>query len=121
MTKKEMFAIIITQIEKSDSKSKNEMIDFLNHEIELLERKSSKSTPTKTQRENEILIAQLEDALKEFENPITITDFMQKSSSPVATLSNQKISSLLKKCVDERKTVVRTMEKKRAYYCLIRD
>ena len=48
MTKKEMFGEILKRV--SDN---TEMVEFLNHEIELLERKASKSTHTKTQKENE--------------------------------------------------------------------
>ena len=45
MTKKEMFREILKRV--SDN---TEMVEFLNHEIELLERKASKSTQTKTQK-----------------------------------------------------------------------
>ena len=123
MTKKEMFAEIIAMAkgEKLTNAIPQDIVDFAQHEIELLENKSSKSGPTKTQKENELLIAQLEEALAEFDRPVTVTEFMKESPSSVATLSNQKLSSLLKKCVDERKTVVRTMEKKHAYFSLVRE
>lgn len=118
ITKKEMFAMVAEVVENSNVENKMEMINFLNHEVELLNKK--KSTPTKNQKENEVLLDALEEALTEFTEPITITDFMKVSTHEVATLSNQKISSLLKKLIDKG-TVVRTEVKKRAYFSLVRE
>ena len=95
MTKKEMFATVIATIETLELENKTEMLEFLEHEVELLNKKSSKSTPTKTQKENEILLTQLEEALAEMTEPVTISEFMEKSTHPVSTLTNQKLSALL--------------------------
>ena len=118
ITKKEMFAMVVEVVECSNVENKMEMIDFLNHEVELLNKK--KSTPNKNQKENEILMNQLEDALAEFTEPITISDFMKTSTHEVATLSNQKLSALLKKLVEDKGTVEKVVEKKRAYFLLKR-
>lgn len=117
ITKKEMFAEVIALAEGRilTKATLQEVIDFAQHEIELLERKASKSTQTKVQKENEILIEQLFDALAEMEKPVTITEFQKLSSAEVATLSNQKLSSLLKKLCDEKR-VVKTTEKKKSYF-----
>ena len=117
MTKKEMFAMVVNVIENSEVENKVEMLDFITHEINLLEKKNSKSTPTKNQKENEFLMAQLLTALAEFDRPITVTEFMKESPSAVATLSNQKLSALLKKLVDAQK-VVKSTEKKKSYFSL---
>ena len=117
MTKKDWFAMVITVVENSESEKKAEMIEFLNHEVELLEKKNSKSGQTKTQKENEVLLGQLELALAEFERPVTISEFMKESSHEVATLSNQKLSALMKKLVDAKK-VDKTVEKKKSYFAL---
>ena len=84
-------------------------------EIELLEKKNSKSGQTKTQKENEILVEQLFSALSEFDKPITISEFMKESTHEVSTLSNQKLSALMKKLVDAER-VVKTTEKKKSYF-----
>ena len=55
MTKKEMFAMVIAVVNGSEVENKEEMLGFLNHEVELLEKKNSKSGQTKTQKENEVL------------------------------------------------------------------
>lgn len=104
-------------VENSNEKNKAEMLDFIAHEVELLEKKNSKSAPTKTQKENEVLMAQLLEALAEFDKPITVSDFMKESSHEVATLSNQKLSALLKKLVDSKK-VIKTVEKKKSFFSL---
>jgi hypothetical protein len=120
MTKKEMFAMVIAVVNGSEVEHKEEMLGFLNHEVELLEKKNSKSGLTKTQKENEVLVGQLELALAEFEKPVTITEFMKGSSHEVATLSNQKLTHLMGKLVQSGK-VVKTTEKKKSYFALKRE
>lgn len=117
MTKKEMFAMVINVVSETEVENKEEMLKFLNHEVELLEKKSGKSGETKTQKENKILMEQLVEALGEMEKPVTISEFQSKSTHEVATLSNQKLSSLLKKLVEEENPrVVKTVEKKKSYF-----
>ena len=120
MTKKEMFAMVIAVVNGSEVENKEEMLGFLNHEVELLEKKNSKSGLTKTQKENEVLVGQLELALAEFEKPVTITEFMKGSSHEVATLSNQKLTHLMGKLVQSGKAV-KTVEKKKSYFSLKRE
>ncbi len=120
MTKKEMFSMVIGVVENAEVEKKAEMLEFLNHEIELLNKKNSRSGQTKTQKENEVLLGQLEMALAEFDRPITISEFMKESSHEVATLSNQKLSALMKKLVDAKK-VDKTTEKKKSYFSLKRE
>lgn len=115
ITKKEMFTMVAKVVENSNVENKAEMLEFIAHEIELLEKKNSKSGLTKIQKENEFLMGQLLEALAEFDRPITVTEFMKESSHAVATLSNQKLSALLKKLVDAKK-VVKSTEKKKSYF-----
>jgi hypothetical protein len=113
-----MFAMVSAVVEKAEVENKAEMLKFIEHEIELLEKKSSKSGQTKTQKENVLLVEQLKLALAEMERPVTISEFQAESTFEVATLSNQKLSALLKKMVEEG-FVVRTVEKKKAYFKLV--
>ena len=117
MTKKEMFAMVAKVVENSEVANKAEMLEFLAHEVELLEKKNSKTGQTKTQKENEVLMTQLLEALAEFDRPITVSEFMKESSHEVATFSNQKLSALLKKLVDSKK-VIKTVEKKKSFFSL---
>ena len=54
ITKREMFAMVSTVVEKAEVENKAEMLKFIEHEIELLEKKSSKSGQSKPQKEIEI-------------------------------------------------------------------
>ena len=115
MTKKEYFAIIRTIVEATDREDKDEMLGFIDHEVELLSKKRT-STNSKKDKENEALCEQLEKALAELGRPVTITEFMKESTAEVATLSNQKLSALLKKCKEERGTVDKKVDKKKSYF-----
>lgn len=120
MTKKEMFAMVIGVVETTAVENKEEMVAFLNHEIELLEKKSSKTGTTKTQKENLVLMEQLKEAFREMEKPVTISEFQALSTHEVATLSNQKLSALLKKLTEgENAPMVKTVEKKKSYFSLV--
>ena len=120
ITKKEMFTMVIATIEATEVENREEMVNFLNHEVELLEKKSSKSGTTKTQKENLVLMEQLKEALGEMTEAVTISEFQAKSTHEVATLSNQKLSALLKKLVESGE-VVKTVEKKKSYFALVRE
>ena len=120
MTKKEMFAMVIGVVETTEVENKEELVAFLNHEIELLEKKSSKTGTTKTQKENLVLMEQLKEAFREMEKPVTISEFQALSTHEVATLSNQKLSALLKKLTEgENAPMVKTVEKKKSYFSLV--
>lgn len=93
----------------------NEMlVEFIDNELLLLEKKSSKSTQTKTQVENEKIKDLIVDMLVELGKPVSITE-LQKSNDNLGVLSNQKISSLLTQLKEENR-VVRVEEKKKAYF-----
>lgn len=120
MTKKEMFAMVIGVVENTEVENREEMVAFLNHEIELLEKKSSKTGATKTQKENLVLMEQLKEAFREMEKPVTISEFQALSTHEVATLSNQKLSALLRKLTEgENAPMVKTVEKKKSYFSLV--
>lgn len=117
VTKREYFEMI-----KGICGDNQDIVNFCNHEIELLERKSSKGGATKTQTENvkvaEMLIAELAKIAK----PVTITDLMNTSEiikeyklENGNSLSNQKISAILKQQVDAGK-VVKVTDKKKSLF-----
>lgn len=119
ITKKERFMELINLVNASETESKAEMIAFLEHEIELLERKSSSSAKTKTQQEHEKIMALIVEELRKVGKPVTITELM-KESVVMAEYSNQKLSSLLKKLTEaENPVVVKTIEKKKSYFSVV--
>lgn len=115
MTKKEMFAQVIAMAQgKEVAVSTEEIVAFAEHEIELLEKKSGKTGKTKTQKENEVLVEQVFDALAEVGKAVTVTEF-QGASEFAATFSNQKLSALLKKLVDAGR-IAKATEGKKSYF-----
>lgn len=116
LTKKDYFEMI-----KGVCADRTDIIDFCNHEIELLSRKNSKSGATKTQKENEIVANMLVEELAKVGKPITITDLMNTSDTIKNytlengnNLTNQKISALLNQMKDTK--VVKVVDKKKSYF-----
>lgn len=118
MTKKDWFNVMAEIVKATDVENKEDILKFIDHEVELLSKKKSSSNSKKNEEYTELCI-QLENALADLGRPVTVTEIMKESTHEIATLSNQKITSILKKCVDDRKTVVRTTEKKKAYFSLV--
>lgn len=110
MTKREMFVAIANVAEVA---ANAEMVDFLNHQIELLDsRKSSTSkTPTKTQKENASIKATILDVLSEAGHAMTITEMLQDER--LSAYSNQKMSALLRQLGDDGTKEVRKFKDKK--------
>lgn len=119
LTKKDYFEMI-----KGVCADRTDIIDFCNHEIELLSRKNSKSGATKTQKENEIVANMLVEELAKVGKPITITDLMNTSATIKGytlengnNLTNQKISAIFKQLVESNK-IVKVVDKKKSYFSI---
>ena len=110
MTKKELFAYIANEM-----KGNEEVVNFCNHEIELLEKKASNKSATKTQKENAILKDTIVETLKGL-GKVRISE-IQSANEDLANLSNQKMSALLTQLVND-KVVTKTTEKKISYFSI---
>lgn len=117
LTKKDKFAMVLEMV-----KDNTELREFIEHEIELLENKKSGSDKAKAKKdaETEKLKADLLVALAEYGEPVTVTDFHDKSTSTVASLSVSKLTSLLTSLRKDGK-VVREEIKKRPYYSVVAE
>ena len=118
MTKKETINLLIDVL--MGNKEVEDMqifVDFLVHERELLEKKSSNSGQTKTQKENELVKEKIVNALGAIDKFVTITE-LQEQNEEMANYSNQKLSALLKQLVDSN-VVARQVDKKKAYFKLV--
>ena len=93
---------------------RQDLVDFIDHEIELLSKKSLRTAPTKTQVENEKIKEKIVATLVELGKYATITD-IQNANTELANLSNQKISALLKQLYDN-KIIEKVIDKKKAYF-----
>ena len=116
MTKKDYFNTIATIVANSEVENKEDIQAFISHELELLAKKSGKSGQTKTQKENVVIIEKIYDALAEIGSPVTITE-LQSQSPAMAEYSNQKLSALMKKLVDNGR-VTKTIDKKKSYFSI---
>ena len=108
MTKKEMFSAMLSKYSFNEEEKA-----FIEHELELLTKKNSAERGmTKTQKEN----ADLQQKILETLEPnmlYTVSDICKL----MGIESNQKVTHLLTPLADEGK-LVRTVEKRRAYYSL---
>lgn len=119
VTKRDYFEMI-----KGICGDREDIVNFCNHEIELLSRKNSRSGATKTQKENLIVAEMLTQELAKVNKPITITDLMNASDTIQNytlengnKLTNQKISAIFKQLV-ENKTIVKVVDKKKSYFSI---
>ena len=110
ITKKEMFTMIKAQV-----KDNAEMVAFIDHEIELLDKKASNKKVTKTQEAN-VGIKSTILAVLEGGKSMTVTE-MQGASAELGELSNQKVSALVRQLV-EAGEVVKTIDKKVSRFSL---
>ena len=118
MTKKETINLLIdVLIGNKEVEDMQIFVDFLVHERELLEKKSSNSGQTKTQKENELVKEKIVNALGVIGKFVTITE-LQEQNEEMANYSNQKLSALLKQLVDSN-VVARQVDKKKAYFKLV--
>ena len=128
MTKKDWFEVLKNIMEKSDYADKAGAIAFIDHEVELLDKKSGKSKETKTKKAHGAILDAIKEVLADQTKPVTITEMLtderlasyeEESKDGVKTvaMTNQKLSSMVKKLVDVGE-VIRTEEKKKAYFSL---
>ena len=107
ITKREMFTSIREVVADNA-----DMVAFIDHEIELLDKKSSSKKPTATQVANEGLKTTILTVLTD--EGKTASEVLA-SSTEFSGLSNQKISALLKQLVEEGKVVKETDSKKSVF------
>lgn len=113
VTKREYYGMILGMAEVQE---RQDLVDFINHEIELLDKKATSKKPTKIQVENENIKGLIIEGLENLGKPVTISE-LQESDENLANLSNQKISALLTQLIKDNK-VVRVEDKRKAYFSL---
>jgi len=101
MTKKEMFTEI-----RAIVADHADMVEFIDHEIELLSRKRTSTKPTKTQRENAVIKEQITAVLTD--EPMTIGEINVAMGTEY---SPQKLSALLRQLCLEGVAVKDTVGK----------
>jgi isoleucyl-tRNA synthetase len=116
ITKKDKFEMVKAIIANSDTASKEELIAFIDREIELINKKSTSKSETPTQKANKLIIETIADCMKTLDVPITVTD-LKNSFIALNNFTTQKLSVLLAKMVKDGR-VIRTEDKKKTYFSL---
>ena len=116
LTKRELFG---QARELAIANDREDLVAFIDHELELLDKKASASGNSKTQKENLEIIERLYSELANINRAVTISEF-QKEGEYAGTLSNQKISALFKKLVDNGR-IIKTVDKKKSYFSVAND
>lgn len=115
ITKRERYAQLLEIVQDNA-----ELVEFINHEIELLDRKKSngerKLSPVQVENER------LKKAILEFmnDNQMYLISELEKNMSDLNGFSNQKIASLMNALVKESKAKKQEV-KRRIYYTKIVD
>ena len=125
ITKKEFFGMLKAVVEGCEPANMAELVGFIDHEVELLDKKASsrKAGIGKKAVENNNITAVIVEELRKI-GKSTITDLLKKSevlanyvTEDGKPLSNQKVSALLKPLYSgENPTVIRTIEKKSTFF-----
>ena len=92
MTKREMYDFIATL-----NADYAEVVDFCKHEIELLDNRKGASRTTKTQKDNAVLKEVIVTTLRDFSEPVTVTELSR--TDVLNEYTGQKLSALLSQLV----------------------
>ena len=116
MTKATAWGIVKDIVEKSGHAQTAELVEKIDNELALLAKKNSaEKKPTAQQTANEGIKSAIVDGM-ESGKAYTITDII-KSVDACADLTNQRVSALMRQLV-ESGAVVRTEDKRKAYFTL---
>ena len=112
ITKREVIGMMMNEV---SIKENDVYMAYLQNELALLDKKAQNKKATKTQSENvgikEVILEVLSDGVGR-----TVTE-IQKANSKLTELSNQKVSSLVRQLVEDKK-VIREEKGKKAYFTL---
>lgn len=112
MTKKDIVNMMLAD---EAIKANQIYVDFLAHELELLNKKATTKKSTKDSEANETIKVKILDVLATMDSG-TVSD-IQKKDADLSALSNQKVSSMLKSLVEDGQ-VEKTTDKKKSKFSL---
>ena len=122
-TKSDRFTALLTPLEKHPDAvfappkgelTADQMAEFIQHELELLEKKNSADKkPTAQQQANAAIQTAILEGMEDGK-PYTITELI-KSIDACADLTNQRVSALMRQLKEDGK-VIRTEDKRKAYF-----
>ena len=118
-TKKENFGKIIEILEEV---GREDLVEVMQHEIELIDKKASSGKLTKTQTENEDIKTLILKELTRIGRAVTITELLKESTevNKATAGSNQKVSALMTQLKNSNK-VMRIQEGKKATFMIMQE
>lgn len=124
VSKREHFEMLRAIVTASVSKDKKELLEFIDHEIDLLESKKSRLKESATRATHEPIMDAIREVLKGKTEPMQIAEMLKdsrlasyKEKDEVKEMSPQKLSAMLKRLVDGGE-VERKVIKKHSYFIL---
>ena len=113
-TKRDNFISIIEVLKGAE---RTDLVEVMEHEIELLDKKKASGNMTKTQVANEDIKALIVEELARLAKPVSITELISESAEVAEKCgnSNQKVSALMTQ-LKNAGAVVRTTEGKKALF-----
>ena len=115
ITKREVIGMMMNE---EVVKANPTYVAYLENELALLDKKAQNKKATKTQEQNVGIKATILEVLATIGSG-TVTD-IQNANEELSTLSNQKVSALVRQLVDSEK-VVRTTDKKKSIFSLAKN
>lgn len=114
ITKRDNFISIIEVLKGAE---RTDLVEVMEHEIELLDKKKASGKMTKTQVANEDIKALIVEELARLAKPVSITELISESAEVAEKCgnSNQKVSALMTQ-LKNAGAVVRTTEGKKALF-----
>ena len=114
ITKRDSFISIIEVLKGAE---RTDLVEVIEHEIELLDKKKASGKMTKTQVANEDIKALIVEELARLAKPVSITELISESAEVAEKCgnSNQKVSALMTQ-LKNAGAVVRTTEGKKALF-----
>lgn len=98
-----------------EAQGETELAEFVQGRIDAQVKRAENRKPTKAQVENETLKVRVKEILENADGQMTATDILNADAEAFKTV--QKVTALLKALVDA-KEVVKTVDKKKAYFAL---
>lgn len=115
ITKRE---VITSMLQNEVVKANPTWVEYLTHEIELMDNKKANKKATATQVENEGIKDRILEALGQVGKAVTISE-LQVADANLAQYSTSKLSALMRQLVVDEGRVAKTIDKKRSLFSLV--
>lgn len=99
---------------------RTDLVEFAQHEIDLLDKKASSKVTTKTQKENEGIKEVIKNFLNNTPNEMFTITQLQEKIADLADYSNQKVSALVNQLYKANE-VDKVVDKKKSYFKALAD